>query len=78
MERTGTTIIRYKDTDEDGIWYIDIIDKNSIWEAWLSHDSYGISEMMFGSYAPSLDEFCYLVESNLPDYKRGYKEQYFD
>lgn len=70
MKRTDIKITRYK----DGEFYIDIVELESTYEAWLSHNSYGISDLMFGvpKTQQSLHEFVELVEINLVDYERYY------
>ena len=86
LKRTkGEKITRY----ETGNYYVDIIEKEDIFESWLTGKGYGISEMMFGSakeqhhidgtrYTVDKKAFCDLVEANLPDYILAYSTEYED
>lgn len=62
-----------------GLWNIDIVTirtkSGKMFEAWLSHKSYGISNFMFGTgYENSIEDFVALVEKNLPEEIELYKK----
>lgn len=76
MERTDTKIIRFKHGD----FFVDIVELDDMYEAWLRHKNYGISDMMFGDPKEygDLNWFLDLVEANLDEYEEGYMEEYAD
>lgn len=81
MKKASNTIERYK----DGYFNIDIVSKDNLREAWLSHDDYGVSVMMFGipvrqdgHPAMFYNEFLRIVEANLQKHEEDYMSEYFD
>lgn len=79
MQRTDTKITRYR----RGHFFIDIVEMPNEFEAWLTHDCYGVSTLMFGTYKTKLGtdtetekEFLELVESNLPEYIDDFRKTY--
>lgn len=75
MERTDIKIIRF----EHGNFWVDIVELEDWYEAWLQHKDYGISDMMFGlGKENDLDYFLEIVEVNLDEYEEGYIEEYAD
>ena len=77
MKKTNIKITRYA----DGEFVIDIVktkDMNGddIYEAWLQHKNYGVSDMMFGYRCKDVtyDEFIEMVEANLPDHEINYMQ----
>ena len=79
LEKTDTKITRYV----YGNWRVDIIEcDNGYNEAYLSHERYGVSSLMFGSERKYCEEngidFIELVEGNMKGYIDFYKEEYFD
>ena len=76
---TDIKITRY----ESGDFWVDIIDKPDVYEAWLSHKKMGVSDMMFGeckhqpvtedpTYESFVDDALYLAD----EYKLYYMIQY--
>ena len=70
-----------------GEWYIDIVETKDQFEAWLTHKSQGVSDLMFGSpklqhtkdgeeYKIDNEYFCSLVEANMIDYMKIYIEEH--
>lgn len=81
MTRTDADIVRYA----DGEFLVDIVDTATMYDAWLSHESYGISDHMFGVPKKSdnctdmtMALFLEMVQNNLPEYKQNYAEKYFN
>ena len=81
MTRTDANITRYS----DGEFLVDIVDTATMYEAWLSHKSYGISDYMFGVPKKSdncpdmtMAFFLEIVQGNLPEHEQSYAERYFD
>lgn len=85
MKKTNIQIVRF----EDGPFWVDVIDSGDMWEAWLTHNRYGVSDYMFGwpkvqhpyylngeAEVWDFDRFCTLVEDNLEDYKETYCEEH--
>ena len=79
MRRTNAKITRYADGD----FFVDIVDTATMFDAWLSHQSYGVSEYMFGApkngngYEMTHTEFLEMVQNNLPEYEAYYTENVF-
>lgn len=64
-------------------FYVDIVETEEKYYAYLFHEEYGIKELMFGAYKntqhiKSLQDFLDMVEANLynQDYINGYKDDY--
>lgn len=61
---------------ETECFYIDIIDKGDLFEAWLSGKGYGVSELMFGVFKEQptveIDSFLEMVDGSLDDYEYDY------
>lgn len=75
MERTNINIIRF---EHENFW-VDIVELEDCYEAWLQHKDYGISDMMFGlSKETGLDYFLEIVEVNLDEYEEDYMAEYAD
>lgn len=80
MTRTDAKITRYA----DGKFMIDIVDTTTMYEAWLRHESYGCSDLMFGvskddnSSETTYEAFLNMVLSNLAEYEKLYAEEHFD
>lgn len=75
MKKTNQKITRF----EDGDFYIDIVESESDFEAWITKKEYGLSALMFGvprkqdgADDVSFASFCELIESNLDDHKANY------
>lgn len=75
------TLERY---DAGDGFFVDVVSKDGVREAWLSHDSVGISALMFGipvrqEGRPAMfyNEFLRIVEANLAKYKDDYMHEYF-
>lgn len=75
MKKTNQKITRF----EDGDFYIDIVESESDFEAWITEKEYGLSALMFGVPRKQADaddvsftSFCELIESNLDDHKANY------
>ena len=61
-----------------GKFYVDIYD-NGLYSAWLHHQDYGISTVLFESdKSISYDEFIELVKNNLDEYIIDYSIEYMD
>ena len=81
MKLTDTKITRFED---DG-FLVDIVETADYYYAWISHESYGVSSLMFGapkknSTLPDMtfEWFMSMVNAHLDEYKDGYVEEYFD
>ena len=74
MKKSSVKITRYT----SGKFYVDIVEKSNDWEAWIGHNSYGVSDLMFGipKKGTDFDLFMELVLCNLPEYKAIYKDEY--
>lgn len=79
MKKTDTKITRYK----HGSFNVDVIEK--VWDfggtgfdVYLSHDDYGVSELMFGVFREQDDhtytdkEMLEIIDANLPQYEMMY------
>lgn len=73
MKKSSVKITRYT----SGQFFVDIVEGRKTWEAWLQHNSFGVSELMFGIPKDDADYdlFLEIVEANLPEYKAAYKEE---
>lgn len=67
MKKSSVKITRYI----SGKFYVDIVEKADSYEAWIGHNDIGAADLMFGISKDQTnhDEFLYIVEANLPDYK---------
>lgn len=77
MRKTNTKIERY----EHGDFYIDIVhEADGTYSAWLQHKDYGVSSMMFRTGDPHepLELFLDVVEANLEDYIKIYRDDHMD
>lgn len=81
MTSTDTKITRYTDGD----YLIDIVEKDTEFEAWLQHKDFGVSMLMFGVRKGCLqgvhltpDIVAAMVECNLPEQKEIYANTYQD
>ena len=85
MKKTSAQITRF----ESGNWYIEITETKAQFEAWIMPKKGGTADFMFGSpkkqhntdgteYTQSFDDFCEIVEANLPEYKELYKLEHID
>lgn len=81
MKQTSQKITRF----DCGEFYVDIIESKTWFESWLVHKKEAEAMYMWRSpkkqhtidgeaYTITFDYFCEMVEANLPDYKRMYKE----
>ena len=68
---------------ETECFWIDIIETEDMFEAWLTGKDYGVSNLMFGcpkeqsnGHNISADGFMELVENNLDDYIYSYYREY--
>lgn len=71
MKKSTDKITRYI----VGEYYVDFVEKDDMWEAWLQHKSYGISELMFGlpkEQTPKKMDALFIVCNNLPEYMKQY------
>ena len=81
MKLTDTKITRFED---DG-FLVDIVETPELYEAWISHKSYGVSSHMFGipKKNPTLPDmtfelFMSMVTVHLDMHKYFYAEEYMD
>lgn len=66
----------------EGDWYIDVIETDDMFEAWIYLGSYGIKSLMWGS--PKQQEygtvtrkdFLDMVKANFISYANGYVEEF--
>ena len=66
----------------EGDWYIDVIETDDMFEAWIYLGSYGIKSLMWGS--PKQQEygtvtrkdFLDMVKANFISYANGYIEEF--
>lgn len=66
----------------EGDWYIDVIETDDMFEAWIYLGSYGIKSLMWGS--PKQQEygtvtrkdFLDMVKTNFISYANGYIEEF--
>ena len=74
MKKSSVKVTRYT----SGKFYVDIVEGRKTWEAWLQHNRYGVSKLMFGipKCDADYDLFLMIVEANLPEYKSAYKFDY--
>lgn len=63
-----------------GKFYVDIVETATMWEAWLGHKRYGVSELMFGIQKKDADRdlFELIVSDNLPAYKWDFELNYIE
>lgn len=65
-----------------GSWYIDIIESDDMFEAWIYLKSYDIKSLMWGSPKQqewgviSRKEFLNMVKANWADYANGYIDEF--
>lgn len=65
-----------------GSWYIDIVESDDMFEAWIYLKSYGIKSLMWGSPKQqewgviNRKEFLNMVKSNWADYASGYTAEF--
>ena len=76
-------IERYKVKDAEGMFFVEIVDKVSSFEAWIGEDSMGVMEYMFGIQAgsngiESRADFLELVEANFEEYKRMFIKKHME
>ena len=76
MEKTNIKITRFADGD----WFVDVVENEETYEAWLQHKDYGISSLMFGMMKKdkTFEEFCETAKMNLDNQKDFYQEEYMD
>lgn len=81
MKQIKDKITRYIDED----YLIDVVEKDTEFEAWLQHKDYGVSMLMFGvrkdclqGIAMTPDVVAAMVECNLPEQKEIYANTYQD
>lgn len=79
MKQTNIKLTQYR----HGKFIITIEEGKGLFSAWLRHERYGIQTMMFGwpKKQPTGETFDYdafmeLVEGNLDEYIRIYKDEY--
>ena len=79
MEKTNTKITRFK----SGKYYIDIVENESGFEAWISTNEDCVSMMLFGvpkkqssfpGYIETTDSFCKLIKSDIASYKKEFDD----
>ena len=65
---------------KSGKYIVEIIEFKGDYEAWIRHEDYGISKLMFGSSKTieTFDSFIALVKANLPEYKMIYADEVED
>ena len=74
---------------ESGKYLVYITEKRDMFEAWLTRKNFGVMSFMFGSpkkqntldgnpYSISFDNFCDMVEANLPEYKNIFELEYWE
>ena len=65
MKKSSVKITRYT----SGQFCVDIVEGRKMWEAWLTHNCFGVSELMFGIPKADADHdlFLEIVKANLPD-----------
>lgn len=72
----------YKTTtfNAGGGFKVDIVETDTMFEAWLWHDNYGIKDYMFGYREKdmNIENFIILVEYNIANSKRYYKNRYME
>lgn len=67
--------------EHDDFW-VDVIETDYGWEAWITKKNYGVSAMMFGlqkeqkEFETTYEEALEIIENNLEEYERGYMEEY--
>jgi hypothetical protein len=69
-------------------FFIDIVEDEATFEAWLQEKHEGVASLMFGTpkeqyikgkvFRTDLDLFCKVVEEDLDDYIYDYYRKYFD
>lgn len=73
MEKTNIKIVRY----EYGSFWIDVVEQNGEYEAWLTHKDYGVSDLMFGlNKEIGMKHFLSVVESIVDKFIKSYCENY--
>ena len=80
MKKSSITVERY----EVGDWYVDVVSRNKLREAWLSHKDYGVSKLMFGipvreAGRPAMfyNQFLDIVMANIEKYISDYESEVF-
>lgn len=83
LKRSKILEIKSYDTECRG-FIVDIVTKHNLgsfkhlYEAWLSHENYGIKSFMFGAICDNKIEFIGLVVENLPECIKIYADEYMD
>lgn len=82
MKKTNTQITRF----ETECFYIDIVETDSEFEAWLQEKHYGEATVMYGvpkhqkiggeNIDTDFELFCAMIESDLDDYIYEYYRKY--
>lgn len=75
MNKTNIKITRYEYKN----FWIDIVDKEDTYEAWIQHKLYGIADEMFGvlkEQTKTEEEMIELINANLFNYIHDYVEEY--
>lgn len=70
MKMSNDKITRYN----VGEFYLDVVEKENMWEAWLQHSSYRISAMVFRlpNKGQKQEGILNLIHEGIQDYKRTY------
>lgn len=81
--KTAKKIIHHATYDVGDEFFIDITENNGpdkTYEAWMWNEQYGVKSLMFGIRKSdySLDEFTEIVEKNVRQHKRIYRNLYMD
>ena len=73
MKTANFTTVTY---DIGGGFYVDIVSKNNLYEAWIYHEDYGQKELMFGcpKEQQSYSEFVEIVYGNIPWHRDAYAD----
>ena len=73
IEKTLLATYQYED------YYIEIIEFDGEYEAWLQHKDYGVKDLMFETLKDQQELAAFLasVEEKLPQYIEKYEESYY-
>ena len=80
MKKTDIKIVRYVVDGYSDHFYVDVVELEDQYEAWLGHVQYGYSDFMFGILKKygDLNYALHLIEANVDDYIASYQEKYYD
>lgn len=80
LKKANQKITRYQYESEYGLYYVDIIETEDTYEAWITGERSGLSSLMFGvpKEQNQRKEFMNIVEALLDEYIEMWEEELMD